>query len=149
MKNQIRKLNGDTWRDEHWVLYYMLANQTPIKKIYKKNQREEKQIFFFFLKILFIHEVHTQRERGAETQAELEKQAPCREPDVGLDPGTPGSGPGPKAGAKPLSHLGCPETSSSQSFSQLKIVWSENKILKKYADQIPVKGKKMIGNFFF
>ena len=35
------------------------------------------------------------REREAETQAEgEEKQAPCREPDVGLDPGTPGSRPG-------------------------------------------------------
>ena len=37
-----------------------------------------------------------------------EKQAPCREPDVGLDPGTPGSHPRPKAGAKPLSHPGIP-----------------------------------------
>ena len=33
-----------------------------------------------------------------------EEQAPCQEPDVGLDPGTPGSRPGPKADAKPLSH---------------------------------------------
>ena len=31
-----------------------------------------------------------------------EKQAPCRKPHVGLDPGTPGSRPGPKAGIKPL-----------------------------------------------
>ena len=30
------------------------------------------------------------------------------EPDAGLDPGTPGSRPGPKAGAKPLSHPGIP-----------------------------------------
>ena len=37
-----------------------------------------------------------------------DKQAPCREPDGGLDPGTPGSRPGPKAGAKPLSHPGIP-----------------------------------------
>ena len=37
-----------------------------------------------------------------------EKQAPHKEPDVGLDPGTPGSRPGPKAGAKPLSHPGMP-----------------------------------------
>ena len=28
------------------------------------------------------------------------------EPDVGLDPGTPGLRPGPKAGAKTLSHPG-------------------------------------------
>ncbi|XP_077749223.1 SLP adapter and CSK-interacting membrane protein isoform X3 [Canis aureus] len=31
-----------------------------------------------------------------------------REPDVGLDPGFPGSRPGPKAGAKPLRHPGIP-----------------------------------------
>ena len=31
-----------------------------------------------------------------------------QEPDVGLDPGSPGSGPGPKAGAKPLGHPGIP-----------------------------------------
>ena len=36
------------------------------------------------------------------------KQAPCREPNVELDPRTPGSCPGPKAGAKPLSHPGIP-----------------------------------------
>ena len=24
------------WQNEHWVLHYMLANRTPIKKIYKK-----------------------------------------------------------------------------------------------------------------
>ena len=31
-----------------------------------------------------------------------------REPDVGLDPGSPGSRPGPRAGAKPLRHAGIP-----------------------------------------
>ena len=36
------------------------------------------------------------------------KKAPCQEPDVGLDPGTPGSRPGPKAGAKPLASQGSP-----------------------------------------
>ena len=34
-----------------------------------------------------------------------------RGPDVGLDPGSPGSRPGPKAGAKPLSHPGVPRSS--------------------------------------
>ena len=29
-----------------------------------------------------------------EREAEREKQAPCTEPDMGLDPGSPGSGPG-------------------------------------------------------
>ena len=37
-----------------------------------------------------------------------EKQALCRKPNVGLDPGTPGSCSEPKAGAKPLSYPGCP-----------------------------------------
>ena len=40
-----------------------------------------------------------EREREAETQRhrQREKQAPCREPNVRLNPGTPGSCPGPKA----------------------------------------------------
>ena len=46
---------------------------------------------------------------------EREKHAPCREPDVGLNPGTPGSQPGPKAGAKPLSHPGIPITDNFDS----------------------------------
>ena len=39
---------------------------------------------------------HTERERERERQRhrQRENQAPCREPDVGLDPGAPGSGPG-------------------------------------------------------
>ena len=47
------------------------------------------------------------RGREAETQAR-EKQAPCRDPDVGLDPGTPGSHPEPKADPQTLSHPGVP-----------------------------------------
>ena len=35
--------------------------------------------------------IEREREREAETQEEREKQAPCQEPDVGLDPGIPGS----------------------------------------------------------
>ena len=40
-------------------------------------------------------DIETERERQRHRQRE--KQAPCREPDVGLDPGTPGSHPGVKA----------------------------------------------------
>ena len=54
----------------------------------------------------------TQREREAETQAEGEAGSMHREPDVGFDPGSPGSRPGPKAGAKPLRHPGIPWVSS-------------------------------------
>ena len=49
------------------------------------------------------------REREAETQAEGEAGSMHREPNVGFDPGSPGSRPGPKAGAaKPLRHPGIP-----------------------------------------
>ena len=52
--------------------------------------------FLFFQKFyLFIHERQRQRERQKHRQRE--KQAPCREPDAGLDPRTPGSHPEPKA----------------------------------------------------
>ena len=48
-------------------------------------------------------------ERGeGQRHRQREKQAPHREPDAELDPGTPGSDPGPKAGAKLLSHPGIP-----------------------------------------
>ena len=52
----------------------------------------------------------TEREREAETQAEGEAGSMHREPDVGFDPGSPGSRPGPKAGAKPLHHPGIPSS---------------------------------------
>ena len=51
---------------------------------------------------------HTERERETETQAEGEAGSMRREPDVGFDPRSPGSRPGPKAGAKPLRHPGIP-----------------------------------------
>ena len=41
-------------------------------------------------------------------ERQREKQAPCREPDVGLDPRAPGSRPGPKADGHPWSHPGVP-----------------------------------------
>ena len=50
----------------------------------------------------------SERERGRETQAEGEAGSMHWEPDVGFAPGSPGSRPGPKAGAKPLRHPGIP-----------------------------------------
>ena len=49
------------------------------------------------------------RERERQRHKQREKQAPCREPDVGLDPRTLGSRPEPKAEAQPWSHPGVPE----------------------------------------
>ena len=56
-------------------------------------------LFFSFLIYLFMRDRETERERERERQRhrQREKQAPCREPDVGLNPGTPGSGLGLKA----------------------------------------------------
>ena len=48
----------------------------------------------------------TQKERQRHRQRK--KQAPCREPDMGLESGTPGSHPEPKANAQSLSHSGIP-----------------------------------------
>ena len=45
-------------------------------------------------------------EREAETQAEGEAVSMHQEPDVGFDPRSPGSRPGPKTGTKPLHHPG-------------------------------------------
>ena len=47
-----------------------------------------------------------EREREREREAETEAGSMHREPDVGFDPGSPGSRPGPKAGAKLLRHPG-------------------------------------------
>ena len=46
------------------------------------------------------------RERDRQRHRQREKQAPCREPNPGLYPRTPGYGL--KASAKVLSHPGCP-----------------------------------------
>ena len=54
-----------------------------------------------------------EREREAETQAEGEAGSTHREPDMGFDPGSPGSRPGPKTGAKPLRHPGIPRAQFS------------------------------------
>ena len=63
-------------------------------------------LFFFFLKFyLFVHEIKRERERQRHRQ---EKQALHKEPDAGLDPGTLGSCPEPKADTQLLSHPGNP-----------------------------------------
>ena len=58
-----------------------------------------------FFKILFIYSRETYRERGRDIG-----RGRSREPNVGLNPGTPGSHPEPKAGTQPLSHSGVPSS---------------------------------------
>ena len=59
-----------------------------------------------FKDFIYLFTRDTERERQRHRQRE--KQAPCREPDVGLNPRSPGSCPGLKADAQPLSHPGIP-----------------------------------------
>ena len=61
-----------------------------------------------------MRERERERERERQRHRRREKQAPCREPNMGLDPGTPGLCAGPKAGAKPLSNPGIPNSSFSK-----------------------------------
>ena len=56
-------------------------------------------MYFLIFIYLFIYDSHREREREAETQAEGEAGSMHREPDVEFDPRSPGSCPGPKAGA--------------------------------------------------
>ena len=58
----------------------------------KEGSQEEVDSIFFLRFYLFIHEKDRERERQRHRQRK--KQASCREPDVGLDPGSPGSRPG-------------------------------------------------------
>ena len=66
------------------------------------------------------------RDTEKQRHRQREKQAPCREPDVGLDPGTPGSRPEPKADAQPLSHPGNRSFNFVQLINKSKLVclWS-------------------------
>ena len=56
----------------------------------------------------FLNLFMRDRERERQRPRQKAKQAPCRESNVGLDPGTLGSCPEPKADAQPLSHPGVP-----------------------------------------
>ena len=64
--------------------------------------------FFFFFKILFIHERYREREGERQRHRQREKQAPRREADAGLDPGSPGSRPGLQAALNRCATQGSP-----------------------------------------
>ena len=91
-----------------YIIYYI--EQITFIFVYESYLIRIRHFYFFLRFYSFIHNNHRKRERERERERERqrEKQTPCREPDVGLDPRAPGSCPGPKAGAKPLSHPGIP-----------------------------------------
>ena len=99
-------------------LCYLCLNLTTPKNLYSLcpgqlgNQGIEERFrimenmlwLIIFKKIFFFYARETESEKQRHRQRE--KQAPPREPDVGLDPRTLGSQPEPKADAQPLSHPG-------------------------------------------
>ena len=64
--------------------------------------------FGHFLKKDLMYFFTREREKERQRHGQREKPAPCKEPNAGLDPGTLGSHPEPKADAQPLSHPGVP-----------------------------------------
>ena len=62
-----------------------------------------------------------ERKREKPRHRQKEKQAPCREPCTGLNPRSPRSHPGLKAGAKLLNHPGCPGCFTYQTVSYMKV----------------------------
>ena len=88
----------------------MIISKSKLNYVHKFSSIYHETTFsvvsFFFLRFyLFIHV--KQRDWQKEGQRE-EKQAPCKEPDVGPNPRNLGSGPEPKADAEPLSHPDIP-----------------------------------------
>ena len=67
-------------------LSFIFFNKNMIFKI------QELIICVIFLKDFIYLFIETQRERERQRHRQREKQAPCSEPDVGLDPRSPGSG---------------------------------------------------------
>ena len=75
----------------------------------------------------------------------MEKQAPCRDPNAGLDPETPGSCPGPKASAKPLSHPGIPLSQPFKGLSHTAAltvnILANNIGISKYINQVLINNE--------
>ena len=95
----------------HWQLLICIPISTNILSIYKHVQMcmptyicwgHYMYILCIFKDFIYSWETHRERKR----HRQREKQTPCREPDVGLDPRTPGSRSRLKAGTKLLSHPG-------------------------------------------
>ena len=88
------------WRQGHWAIleasYHTdLAVLKLLKLSFGTYKLQERFYFILFFKrfYLFIRD----RERERQRRRQREKQAPCREPNMGLNPRSPGSRPGLKA----------------------------------------------------
>ena len=68
----------------HKCLSYA-RQRTMVALIKEERKKEEKRVFLLFFKILFIYSWETQRGVG-QRYRQREKQAPCREPNVGSRP---------------------------------------------------------------
>ena len=75
-------------------------------KVYFVISSYSNSVLYFLKDVIYLFTRDTERERQRHRQRE--KQAPCMVPDVGLNPGSPGSRLGPKAGTQLLSHPGIP-----------------------------------------
>ena len=86
------------------ITYFVTILNSSVKKDFALLTRNNSSyvkghVCFFFIFLCFkrfyslIRDTETERQK----HRQREKQASCREPDMGLDPGTPGSRPGPKA----------------------------------------------------
>ena len=95
----------------NYLQFYLFENIFVLALFIKTVFDEYGNLFLKKIFYLFMIDIERERERERERQRhrQREKQAPCQEPNVGLDPGAPGSRPWPKTGAKPLSHPGIPE----------------------------------------
>ena len=74
-----------------------MVDNSLILCVFYRSLESLPSFFFKDLIYLFMRDTHTERDRQIDRHRQREKQAPCRKPDVGLDPGTPGSRPGWKA----------------------------------------------------
>ena len=82
------------WSDDGLELSKTAERHQPTKPKGSENPDKMKFIFFY---ILFYFLFMTDKQRKRQRHRWREKHAPCREPDMGLDPRSTGSSPGPKA----------------------------------------------------
>ena len=125
LRSEQATLQALTFQLYHWSINPRLQNyckQCTQSGVYRQIQRHEslldvirhfqkmktsqQQLNFSFEKIFIdSYDIHRERQR----HRQREKQAPCREPYVGLHPRTPGSCPELKADTEPLSHPEVPQ----------------------------------------